>query len=161
MPGIRKSLVFSKKMKSFVNRKFIKMITLWIFMSTPKCWLLGWWYPRGRNVNQQCHRSSDVNSYQPNKWRRLEKKLLIMVCFGMMERRKNGITYKGKIMWHWPLRCGTIQIHCLVRSIWNIFARFQHFYFYHNVACFSWFWCIHDALDGNVKVVSFKYMFVN
>ena len=34
MPGIRKSLVFRK---SFVNRKFIKMSTWLIFISTPKC----------------------------------------------------------------------------------------------------------------------------
>ena len=63
MPGIRKSLVF-RKIKSFVNRKFIKMTTLLICMSIPKCWLLGWWYPRGRNVHQQWHRPRCVNSNQ-------------------------------------------------------------------------------------------------
>ena len=30
-------------------------------MSTPKSWLLGWWYPRGRNVHQQRHRPSGVS----------------------------------------------------------------------------------------------------
>ena len=33
-------------------------------MSTSKCWLLGWWYPRGRNVHQQRHRPSGVDSYE-------------------------------------------------------------------------------------------------
>ena len=40
------------------------MTTLLIFMSTPKCWLLGWRYPRGRNVHQQWYRPSGVNNYQ-------------------------------------------------------------------------------------------------
>ena len=63
IPGIRKSWDF-QKIQCFINRKFIKMTTWLIFMSTPKCWLLGWWYRRGRNVHQQCHRPSGLNSYQ-------------------------------------------------------------------------------------------------
>ena len=32
-------------------------------MSTPKCWLLGGWYSRWRNVHQQWHRPSGVKSW--------------------------------------------------------------------------------------------------
>ena len=59
----KKILCFSKKSK-FWKQEIHKNDHILIFMSTPKCWLLGWWYPRGRIVHQQWHRPSGVNSYQ-------------------------------------------------------------------------------------------------
>ena len=60
MPGIRKFLVF-RKILSFVTR------------------LLGWWYPRGRNVHHQWHLPSGVNSYQRNHFVPLGRSIIIAI----------------------------------------------------------------------------------
>ena len=64
MPGIKKFLVF-RKIQSFVNKKFMKMTTSLIFMSTPKC------------SHEYIKRDLTEDSYQ---WQRISPLQKMFVC---------------------------------------------------------------------------------